>query len=56
MYGGKSDLPWVPTAMKQLTAVLPRSETKAFPKLDHFGINKKAPQEVAMAISNFFLK
>src|SRR2546425_3505958 len=38
MYGGKSDLPWVHPAMERLAAVLPRSETKAFPRLDHFGI------------------
>jgi pimeloyl-ACP methyl ester carboxylesterase len=56
MYGGKSDLPWVHPAMEQLAAVLPRSETKAFPKLDHFGIDKKAPQEVARAVSGYFLK
>lgn len=56
MYGGKSDLPWVDRAMEQLSAVLPRSETKAFPKLDHFGIDKKAPQEVARAVSDYFLE
>ena len=56
MYGGKSDLPWVPLAMERLTAVLPRSETQEFPKLDHFGIDKKAPQEVAKAVSAYFLK
>jgi pimeloyl-ACP methyl ester carboxylesterase len=56
MYGGKSDLPWVHPAMEQLAAVLPRSETKAFPRLDHFGIDKKAPQEVARAVSDYFLK
>jgi len=56
MYGGKSDLPWVHPAMERLAAVLPRSETKAFPRLDHFGIDKKAPQEVARAVSDYFLK
>jgi len=56
MYGGKSDLKWVPLAMERLAAVLPRSETKAFPKLDHFGIDKKAPREVAKAVSAYFLK
>ena len=56
MYGGKSDLPWVHPAMEQLAAVLPRSETKAFPRLDHFGIDKKAPREVAKAVSTYFLK
>jgi pimeloyl-ACP methyl ester carboxylesterase len=52
MYGGKSDTTWV----SPLTAVLPRSETREFPRLDHFGIDKKAPQEVAKAVSDYFLK
>jgi len=56
MYGGKSDVEWVLLAMEQLTAVLPRSETKEFPKLDHFGIDKKAPREVAEAVCAYFLK
>jgi pimeloyl-ACP methyl ester carboxylesterase len=55
MYGGKSDSPWVNTAMERLAAVLPRSETQEFPKLDHFGIDKKAPREVARAVSAYFL-
>ena len=56
MSGGKSDLPWVHPAMERLAAVLPQSETKVFPRLDHFGIDKKAPQEVAQAVSDYFLK
>jgi len=56
MYGGKSHTTWVDLAMERLAAVLPRSETKEFPKLDHFGIDKKAPQEVARAVSDYFLK
>ena len=56
MYGGKSDLPWVHPAMERLAVVLPQSETKEFPRLDHFGIDKKAPQEVAKAVSEYFLK
>jgi pimeloyl-ACP methyl ester carboxylesterase len=56
MYGGKSDAVWVDTSMEQLAAVLPRSETKAFPKLNHFGIDKQAPEEVARAVSDFFLR
>ncbi len=38
------------------TTYTPRSETKEFPKLDHFGIDKKAPREVAKAVSEYFLK
>ncbi len=56
MYGGKSNVKWVDMAMERLAAVLPHSETKEFPKLDHFGIDKKAPREVARAVSDYFLK
>ena len=56
MYGGKSDSRWVNLSMERLAAVLPRSETKEFPKLDHFGIDQKAPQEVARAVSDYFLQ
>ena len=55
MYGGKSDSKWVNLAMERLAAVLPRSETREFSKLDHFGIDKKAPQAVARAVSASFL-
>ena len=56
MYGGKSNVTWVVMSMERLAAVLPRSETKEFPKLDHFGIDKRAPREVAKAVSVYFLK
>jgi pimeloyl-ACP methyl ester carboxylesterase len=56
MYGGKSGLTYENLAMERLAAVLPQSETKEFPKLDHFGIDKKAPREVARAVSEYFLK
>lgn len=56
MYGGKSQSSWVDLSMKRLATVLPHSETKVFPKLDHFGIDKKAPREVAQAVSAYFLK
>jgi hypothetical protein len=42
--------------MKRLAAVFPRSETKEFPKLDHFGIDKKAPREVARTVCTYFLQ
>lgn len=54
MYGGKSQSSWVDLSMKRLEEVLPRSETKEFPKLDHFGIDKKGPREVAQAVSAYF--
>lgn len=56
MYGGKSDSKAVNLAMERLAAILPHSETKEFPKLDHFGIERKAPREVAKAVSDYFLK
>jgi pimeloyl-ACP methyl ester carboxylesterase len=56
LYGGRTHIAWVDLAMKQLATVLPHSETKGFPTLDHFGIDKKAPREVAKAVSDYFLK
>lgn len=55
MYGGKSDSPWVTLAMERLAAILPQSGTLMFPKLDHFGIDKKAPAEVARVAGTFLL-
>ncbi len=56
MYGGKGNTTQLHRQMERLAAVLPRSETQEFPKLDHFGIDQKAPQEVARAVSAFFLQ
>jgi pimeloyl-ACP methyl ester carboxylesterase len=56
MYGGKGHTAQRDMRLKQLAAVIPRSETKEFPKLDHFGIDKKAPREVAKLVNAYFLK
>lgn len=56
MYGGKDKTLREDLTMQRLAEVLPQSETKVFPKLDHFGIDKKAPQEVARVVSDYFLK
>jgi pimeloyl-ACP methyl ester carboxylesterase len=56
MYGGKSNSRAVDLAMEHLAATLPRAETKEFPRLDHFGIERTAPREVAKAVSDYFLK
>jgi hypothetical protein len=56
MYGGESDSKAVTLAMERLAAILRRSETKEFPRLDHFGIERTAPREVAKAVSDDFLK
>ena len=56
MYGGKSRSKAVNLAMERLSAILPHSETREFPKLDHFGIERTAPREVAKAVNDYFLK
>jgi hypothetical protein len=56
MYGGRSDSKAVTLAMERLAAILPHSVTKEFPRLDHFGIERTAPREVAKAVSDYFLK
>ncbi len=55
MYGGRTHIAWVNLAIEQLAAVLPHAETREFPTLNHFGIDKKAPREVARAVSDYFL-
>jgi pimeloyl-ACP methyl ester carboxylesterase len=56
MYGGKSNSRSLDLAIERLPTVIPQSETRKFPKLDHFGIDQRAPREVAMAVGEFFLK
>lgn len=56
MYGGRSDSPAVNLVVKRLPSVLPCFETKEFPRLDHFGIERTAPNEVAKVIGDYFLK
>jgi hypothetical protein len=54
MYGGKSDSPAVDLVIERLPAIIPHIETKKFPKLDHFGIERTAPREIARAVSAYF--
>jgi pimeloyl-ACP methyl ester carboxylesterase len=56
MYGRKSDSQAVTLAVERLSAILPHSETKEFARLDHFGIERTAPREVARGVSDYFLK
>jgi hypothetical protein len=42
-------------ATERLAAILPHAATKEFPTLDHFGIERTAPGEVAKAVSDYFL-
>ena len=56
MYGGKSDSTAVNLIQERLPAIIPHCETKEFPKLDHFGIERTAPREVAQVVSEHFLR
>ena len=56
MYGGRSDSHAVDLVVKRLPSVLPCFEKKEFPRLDHFGIERTAPVEVARVIGDYFLK
>ena len=56
LYGGRSDSKAVDLVIDRLPAVIHHCETKVFPKLDHFGIERTAPKEVANVIGDFFSK
>ena len=56
LYGGRSDSGAVDLVIERLPAVIPHCETRVFPKLDHFGIERTAPREVAKVIGDFFSK
>lgn len=56
MYGGRSESPAVDLVVKRLPSVLPHFEMKEFTRLDHFGIERTAPHEVAKAVGDYFLK
>jgi hypothetical protein len=56
MFGGRSGFTWVAPAIKRLSEVLPASELRGFPKLDHFGPDQKGPREVAEAVKQYFLQ
>lgn len=56
MCGGRSNSRAVDLVAARLPTVLPHAEVMVFPKLDHFGIERTAPREVANAVSNHFRK
>lgn len=56
LYGGRSDSPAVDLVVKRIPSVVACIETKEFHRLDHFGIERTAPKEVAKVIADFFLK
>jgi pimeloyl-ACP methyl ester carboxylesterase len=55
MYGGRSDSEAVDLVVERLPSVLQHCETVCFPRLDHFGIERTAPRQVAGAVKEFFL-
>lgn len=56
MYGGISHSKAVDLVAAQLPRVIPNAEIIEFPDLDHFGIERTAPREVARAVGAFFRK
>jgi pimeloyl-ACP methyl ester carboxylesterase len=54
MSGGRSDSRAVNLVAERLPAVLTHAEAMVFPNLDHFGIERTAPREVARVVSDFF--
>jgi pimeloyl-ACP methyl ester carboxylesterase len=56
MHGGRSDSKAVDLVIERLPTVLPHCEIMAFPLLDHFGIERTAPREVAKAVGDYFRK
>ncbi len=55
MTGGKSP-EFREQSLQALSSILPRSEIKIFPKLDHFGPTSGSPSEVAEVLKAYFLK
>ena len=56
MYGGNSRSRAVTLCVERLTAIIPHAEAWESPKLDHFGIERTAPAEVARVAADYFLK
>ena len=54
LHGGKTGISWVRLAIEQLKTVLPCSQAHLFPRLNHFGIDKQAPEDVARIVSDYF--
>ncbi len=56
MYGGQSNSRAVDLTVERLPGAVPDCEVRVFPRLDHFGIERTAPREVAAAVADYFLK
>ncbi len=56
MYGGRSDSAAVDLVVERVAPIIPRCQTKEFRALDHFGIERTAPQVVARAAGDYFFQ
>jgi pimeloyl-ACP methyl ester carboxylesterase len=54
MSGAKSGLSFVQPAIQRLGQLLPESQTRQFPELDHFGPDRTGPRQVADALVEYF--
>jgi pimeloyl-ACP methyl ester carboxylesterase len=54
LHGGKTGISWVSLAIEQLKTVLPCSQAHLFSRLNHFGLDKQAPEDVARIVSDYF--
>jgi len=55
LHGGKTGIGWVRLAIDELSRVLPNCHTQLLPRLNHFGIDKQAPDQVARIVRDHFL-
>lgn len=54
MYGGKSDLDWMPETLHALNITIPNSETVEFPLLDHLAPQSRHAGEIVAKLVAFF--
>ncbi len=50
LHGGKTGIGWVRLAIEELSHVLPHCHVQLLPRLNHFGIDKEAPNQVAQIV------
>ena len=55
LHGGQTGIGWVRLAIEELSHVLPHCHTRLFPRLNHFGMDKQAPDQVAQIVRDYFL-
>lgn len=54
LHGGKTGIGWVRLAIEELSRVLHHCHTRLLPRLNHFGIDKQAPDQVAQIVRDYF--